>query len=145
MPISTAQRLAAVFIRQGLLCQVGQGRYAGGVRMAQWNSHCDWPARLAVPVWAAGERVVAVSISMRSDAPVSLMLLDPLKDCAHRLGRRNARNELSVLANDLGSRRLTGESIYPLEIERIFARGWNFMCHALQLKEPGEYLVSYTS
>ncbi|MDR3509218.1 MAG: IclR family transcriptional regulator [Caulobacteraceae bacterium] len=208
MPISTAQRLVAVFVRQGLLCRVGPGRYAGGVRMAQWNSHCDWheslaeAARplvtalaravgatvhcgvleagmvtylvkahgggqpvltseqsqleaycsgigkallahqsaelqeaylaagpfvaltdrtttdpdqlrrlfeqilaqgyavddaelqpglycLAVPVWAAGERVVAaVSISMRSDAPVSLTLLDPLKDCARRLGRR---------------------------------------------------------
>ena len=33
--------------------------------------------------------------------------------------------------------------IYERELEHIFARAWNFMCHESQLKAPGEYLVSY--
>ncbi len=43
----------------------------------------------------------------------------------------------------LDRRVLSDESLYQLELERIFARGWNFMCHDSQLKEPGDYLVSY--
>jgi phenylpropionate dioxygenase-like ring-hydroxylating dioxygenase large terminal subunit len=35
------------------------------------------------------------------------------------------------------------EAIYRLELERIFARGWNFMCHDSQLRAPGDYLVSW--
>ena len=43
----------------------------------------------------------------------------------------------------LDRRVLFDQGIYQLELERIFARGWNFMCHESQLKEPGDYLVSY--
>ncbi|MEJ0024917.1 MAG: IclR family transcriptional regulator C-terminal domain-containing protein [Rhizomicrobium sp.] len=44
---------------------------------------------LAVPVMAAGAQVVAaVSISMRSDRPISLELLQPLQNCARRIGKR---------------------------------------------------------
>jgi len=43
----------------------------------------------------------------------------------------------------LDRRVLSDESLYQLELERIFARSWNFMCHESQLREPGEYLVSY--
>jgi phenylpropionate dioxygenase-like ring-hydroxylating dioxygenase large terminal subunit len=43
----------------------------------------------------------------------------------------------------LDRRVLSDEGLYRLELERIFARGWNFMCHESQLKAPGEYLVSY--
>ena len=42
----------------------------------------------------------------------------------------------------LDRRVLCDEAIYRLELERIFARGWNFMCHDSQLKDPGDYLVS---
>ena len=34
-------------------------------------------------------------------------------------------------------------ALYQLELERIFARGWNFMCHDSQLTAPGDYLVSW--
>ncbi len=43
----------------------------------------------------------------------------------------------------LDRRVLSDEAIYRLELERIFARGWNFMCHDSQLKDPGDYLVSW--
>jgi DNA-binding IclR family transcriptional regulator len=34
LPISTAQRMVAAFVRRGLLSRIGRGRYAGGVRLA---------------------------------------------------------------------------------------------------------------
>jgi len=43
----------------------------------------------------------------------------------------------------LDRRVLSDEAIYQLELERIFARGWNFMCHDSQIPEAGDYVVSY--
>ncbi|MBL8552898.1 MAG: aromatic ring-hydroxylating dioxygenase subunit alpha [Phenylobacterium sp.] len=43
----------------------------------------------------------------------------------------------------LDRRVLSDEGLYQLELERIFARSWNFMCHESQLKAPGDYVVSY--
>jgi len=53
---------------------------------------------------------------------------------------------LSLFDPDTGRldrRVLSDESLYRLELERIFARGWNFMCHDSQLRNPGDYLISY--
>lgn len=61
----------------------------------------------------------------------------------------DARNEAEILSlfdpktGALDRRILSDEGVYRLELERIFARGWNFMCHESQLKNPGDYLVSY--
>lgn len=43
----------------------------------------------------------------------------------------------------LDRRVFSDEALYRLELQRIFARAWNFMCHESQLREPGDYLVSY--
>ena len=43
----------------------------------------------------------------------------------------------------LDRRVLSDEALYQLELERIFARGWNFMCHDSQIPEPGDYFISY--
>jgi phenylpropionate dioxygenase-like ring-hydroxylating dioxygenase large terminal subunit len=33
--------------------------------------------------------------------------------------------------------------IYELELERVFARAWHFMCHESHLKQSGDYLISH--
>jgi 3-phenylpropionate/trans-cinnamate dioxygenase alpha subunit len=43
----------------------------------------------------------------------------------------------------LDRRVLSDDALYRLELERIFARGWNFMCHASQIPEPGDYFINY--
>src|SRR5579871_3881894 len=43
----------------------------------------------------------------------------------------------------LDRRVLSDEALYELELERIFARGWNFMGHDSEIPEPGQYVINY--
>ncbi len=35
------------------------------------------------------------------------------------------------------------KDIYELELDRLFARAWNFMCHQSHIPQTGDYLVNY--
>ena len=43
------------------------------------------------------------------------------------------------LSYTLPSRYYTDPDIFELEKERIFQRSWAYVCHASQVREPGEY------
>src|SRR5689334_22323722 len=58
-------------------------------------------------------------------------------------GSQEIRSLFDPTTGHLDRRVRSDEALYRLELERIFARGWNFMCHDSQLKNPGDYLISY--
>jgi len=43
----------------------------------------------------------------------------------------------------LDRRVFSDEALYRLELQNIFARAWNFLCHESQIPEAGDYFINY--
>ncbi len=43
----------------------------------------------------------------------------------------------------LDRRIFTDRLVYEEELERIFGRGWNFICHESQIPDTGNFFVSF--
>ena len=59
---------------------------------------------------------------------------------------QNLQAILGMVDRDEGlvDRRIFSDAaIYQLELERIFARGWNFMCHDSQIPNPGDFFMTF--
>jgi phenylpropionate dioxygenase-like ring-hydroxylating dioxygenase large terminal subunit len=60
------------------------------------------------------------------------------------LGRSLRIDELVNVESGVVDRRaFSDQEIYDLEMERIFARAWNFMCHESQIPKPGDFFMNY--
>ncbi len=59
------------------------------------------------------------------------------------LGSAHIRALFDPETGRLDRRIYIDETIYKLELQRIFARGWNFMCHESQIPNTGDYFINY--
>jgi phenylpropionate dioxygenase-like ring-hydroxylating dioxygenase large terminal subunit len=58
--------------------------------------------------------------------------------------RNNSFADMVDADKGVVSRRIySDEDIYQLELDRIFARAWLFMCHDSQISNPGDFLMTY--
>jgi phenylpropionate dioxygenase-like ring-hydroxylating dioxygenase large terminal subunit len=62
------------------------------------------------------------------------MQIDRTKDFRHMIDAEKGTVDRAIFSD---------QEIYDLEMERIFARAWNFMCHESQIPKPGDFFLSY--
>ncbi len=55
----------------------------------------------------------------------------------------NYRSFVNAEDGTVDRRIFSDEQIYQRELEQIFARAWNFMCHESQIPKPGDFFCSF--
>ena len=66
-------------------------------------------------------------------------------DHDRRIGAAGSDDDVAIpdVSNGLIDRAIYSDPrIYRLELQRIFARAWNFMCHETQIPDAGDYFIS---
>ncbi len=57
--------------------------------------------------------------------------------------RREMLGFVDLEKGTVDRRIFTDKEIYELELEQIFARAWNFMCHDTMIPNPGDFFMSF--
>jgi nitrite reductase/ring-hydroxylating ferredoxin subunit len=68
-------------------------------------------------------------------------------DLIHEAGaapdKTDIRSYFDPASGTLDRRVFADEAVYKLEMQNIFARAWNFMCHESQIPNIGDYFINY--